>query len=112
MVIANVSDGSTKRFDLSEPPQHQALSALLASGQVSALSILHNGTQHTLLPPKRFRRSLYGAEPVFNGASDVVGERIYVLAGDVKVSLTATFRGTVVRCDLVRTGRLRYNPNR
>ncbi len=110
MVIVNVSDGSTVRFDLSEPSQHQALTALIISGRVSALSILHNGTQHSLPLPKRFKRPLYGAEPVSNGTPRVIGERIYIQAGDVRVSLTATFTGSVVRCDLVRTGRQRYSP--
>lgn len=106
MVIANASDGSTSQFDLSESSQRRALASLLASGQVSALSILHSGTQHVLPLPRRFRRPVYGAEPVFNGTLKVIGERIYVQAGDVRVSLTATFSGTVVRCDLVRTGRM------
>lgn len=111
MVIANVSDGTTAKFDLSEPSQHQALLDLIASGRVSALSLHHNGSQNALPLPRRFHmKPLYGAEPVFNGGPLAVGERIYAQAGDVRVSLTATFKSKLVRCDLVRTGRMKYNP--
>lgn len=112
MVIANVSDGTTAKFDLSDAEQCRALLDLISSGRVSALSLHHDGTQHVLPMPRRFaRKPLYAAEAVRNGTPEIIGERISVHAGDVRVSLTLTYKSKLVRCDLVRTGRMAYNPS-
>lgn len=110
MVIANTARGLTSSFDLTQAESFAALCDLLASGQVTALSILRDGTQHTLTSPRGMRGHVFGAEPVLNGGGAVVGERVFLQAGDVRVTLSATFGGNVVRTDLVRTGVMRYHP--
>ena len=110
MVIANTADGKTSHFDLSSDARYDALQALLETGQVTALSILHEGVQHTLPRPKRFRkRSVYGAEQLRNGSPAVLGERIFAQADDVRVSVTITYASMLVRTDLVRLGVMKYN---
>jgi len=110
MVIANTADGKTTRFDLASDSAYAALQALLESGKVTALSILHGGTQHSLPRPKRFRkRPVYGAEQLRNGTDSVLGERIFAQAEDVRVSVTATFASRLVRTDLVKIGVMKYN---
>jgi len=110
MVVANTTRGLTHSFDLADPPGLSALLDLVSTGQVTALSILRDGVQHTLTAPRGFRHPAFGAEPLTNGGGSVVGERVFVQAGDVRLSLTSTFTGNVVRTDLVRTGVMRYNP--
>ena len=109
MVVANTSRGLTQAFDLSKPADLSSLQELLASGRVTALALLRDGVQHVLPSPRGFRRPVFGAEPVINGAG-VVGERIFVQAGDTRLTLSTTFTSAVVRTDLVRTGVMRYNP--
>lgn len=119
MIIANTAKGTTHRFDLTETGQLEALEALIYSGQVTALSILHRGTQHALPLPKRFGkhgRPIFGAELLRNGvrmpdgSPAAVGERISCQVGEIRVSLTSTFTGALVRCDVVRIGRQQYDP--
>lgn len=112
MVVANTARGLTSSFDLTQPASFTALCDLLASGQVTALSILRDGTQHTLTSPRGVRSHIFGAEPIVNGGGVVVGERVFLQAGEVRVTLSATFNGNVVRTDLVRTGTMKYNASR
>jgi hypothetical protein len=110
MVIANTADGKTTRFDLAQEDAYAALQELLETGQVTALSILHEGTQHSLPRPRRFRkRPVYGAEQLRNGSREVLGERIFAQAEDVRVSISTTFASRLVRTDLVRLGAMQYN---
>jgi hypothetical protein len=110
MVVANTTRGVTHTFDLTNPSSLADLLDLTLSGQITALSILRAGVQHTLTMPCGFRNPTFGAEAVVNGGRGVIGERVFVQAGDTRLSLTATFNGNVVRTDLVRTGVMRYNP--
>lgn len=118
MVIANTAAGCTHRFDLADDAQADALASLLRTGGVTALAILHRGSQTVLPLPKRFgrQRLVFGAEVLRNGtrAPDgqpaAIGERIWCQAGDVRVSLVSTLTGALVRCDVVRTGRQQFNP--
>jgi hypothetical protein len=110
MVIANTSDGETRSYNLTIAEQHKALLALIRSGRVTALSIHLRGVQHSLPLPRRFRRPVLGAEHVFNGTAVPIGERVYAQADGVRVALTATFSGAVIRCDVENTGRQRFDP--
>ena len=111
MILANVESGTTECFDLDDPDQYRNLLDLISSGQVTALSLLQNGVQHALPLPKRFsRRPIFGAETIINGTKTPIGERIYAQADNVRISLSLTYRSKLVRCNLVRTGKMKYNP--
>jgi hypothetical protein len=120
MVIANTAEGYTHQFDLTDDAQADALAALLRTGTITALAILHRGNQTALPLPKRFgRRQLaFGAEVLRNGTRGpdgqpaALGERVWVQAGEVRVSLLSTFTGALVRCDVVRIGRHQFDPRR
>lgn len=113
MVIANTTEGSTLAFDLSVEAEYSSLLSLISSGRVTALAIHQNGVQHALPLPKKFRRRpQFGAERIFNGTKLPIGERIYAQAEDVRVTLTSSFKTKLVRCDLVKTGHMRYDARR
>lgn len=114
MVIANTSSGETHSFDLTEKGQLDALTDLIGDGRVTALAILHRGVQHALTLPRRCRapQPQYGVELLMNGAERPVGERIYYQVDTVLVSVSATFTGSVVRCDTTYVGRQRFRPRR
>lgn len=108
MIIANVSDGTTRTFDLADGEHRKQLSDLIRADVVTGLSIHHDGSLSSLPAPKRFlQRPVFGYELLGN---EPVAERIYCQADGVRVTLTRSFNSRHVRCDLVRTGRLRYNP--
>lgn len=110
--------GHTHQFDLTDSSQLEALSTLLRSGAVTALAILHRGVQTALPLPKRFgnRSVKFGADALRNGTRTsegtqaAIGERIWCQAGEVRVSLSATFTGALVRCDVLRIGRQQFDP--
>lgn len=112
MVIVNTQDGRSHSFDLER--DRAALDTLLSSGRVTALSILNNGTRHSLPRPKRFGSTplVFGAELLRATDADPIGEMIFVHVGEVRVSLSVPYSGKAARADLVRLGRLRYNPRR
>ena len=108
----NTAQGLTHQFDLAEPAQLHGAAALIRSGNVTALAILHRGVQVALPLPKRFRKSdlRLGAETLRDRTSAPIGERIWCQARDVRVSLTATTAGALVRCDVSKIGRQRFDP--
>jgi hypothetical protein len=112
VIIANLSDGATRPFDLNDPEDRTVLEDLAATNRVRALSILQQGVQHALPAPKRLLPVLFGAELVFRDSGPAVGERVFCQAGTVRVSLTYFFGGSLVRCDVVKTGRQRFRPLR
>ena len=112
MVIVNFKDGRTEHFDLRDPTQSENLQAILQTTTVSALSLHHNKVQNSLNLHKRFRPDpVFGAELLMNGSDKPVGEKIFAQAGDVRVSVTLLYESTLMRCDLIHTGRMKYNPN-
>ncbi len=111
MVVANTTSGATHSFDLRDPSSLRDLLTLIQSKQVTALAILNDGSQQVLPMPKRFKgKPAFGAELVTNGTKEPVAERIYAHVGEVRVSLTRTYKSKLVRCDLVRMGFQRYTP--
>lgn len=112
MVVANTRSGATFHFDLRDPDQLASLHTLLSQGTVTALSLQGEGHTTALPCPKRFkRRPEFGVELLTNGSNEPIGERIFVQADDTRVNLTLTFSSKLVRCDLVKTGRMLYNPS-
>jgi len=110
MIIANLSDGSTQHFDLQVEADEKELRSLTKTRKITALSILRDCLRFALPLPKKFRSApTFGAELFLNKQREPIGERIYVLAGEVQVSLSLPFDNTVARCDLVRIGRIVYN---
>lgn len=109
MVVVNTSEGTTHSFDLAKPTEAEPLQSLLASGSVTAIAIRRAGTTHSLASPRGFNRSTFGAYLVLGKDGAPLAEQVYVHAGDVRVSLTWTMTGNVVRTDLARLGSLRYN---
>jgi hypothetical protein len=108
VVLANVKDGSTCTFDLTEPDDQQALADLIRDELITGLSLHSNGHTASLPAPRRFKRPLFGFDLLSNGKAQA--ERIFAQADGVRVSLTRTLTSKHIRCDLVRTGALRYNP--
>ncbi len=109
MVIANTARGLTYSFDLTCPEDFNALQALLDANQITALTLVREGTRYALPTPQRFRRLIFGAELIATKAEGVIGERIFVQADNVRVSLSVLFHSDLIRADLVNTGTLRYN---
>jgi len=105
VVLANLANGHTRAFDLQEPESHEALDELIREGSVRGMAILFNGSQTVLPVPRRFREHYFGAELVGGNA-----ERIFCQADNVRVTLTRSITSVLVRCDLIRVGRNRYNP--
>ena len=111
MVVANTTSGATHSFDLRDPSSMRDLISLIQSNQVTALAILNDGAQQVLPMPKRFRGTpSFGVELVSNGKQEPIAERVYAHVGDIRVSLTRTYKSKLVRCDLVRMGFQRYSP--
>lgn len=111
MVIANTTTGQTLQFDLVDDRQYRSLLSLLRSGKVTALALLQNSVQHTLTQPKGFSgNASFGVERIANGTSEPIAERVYIQAGETRVSLTHTFNSKLVRTDLVKTGKQRFDP--
>ena len=109
VVIANAQDGSTCTFNLTDPADRRALADLIRSDLVTGLSLHFNGSIVSLPAPRRVKRPQFGFELV-EGRS--LAERVFCQAGDVRVSLTRTLISKHVRCDVVRTGQMRYDPGR
>lgn len=113
MVIANISNGSSGSFDITNSTEFCKLRDLIFTGQVTALSLLHDGIRCCLPLPKKFRKKpLYGIELITDKNHGVIGEKIFSQADDIRVNLTLTFNSRFIRCDLVRIGSMRYNPTR
>lgn len=111
MVVANTISGATFTFDLRDPDHLDRLSTLLRGREISALSLRGEGCVMALPCPKKFKRHpAYGVELVLNGSDEPIGERIFAQADDVRVTLTLSYKTNFARCDLVRTGRMLYNP--
>lgn len=111
MVIANTTTGQTLQFDLVDDHQYRSLLSLLRSGSVTALALLQNSVQHTLNAPKGFSgKPTFGAERITNGSNEAIAERVFIQAGELRVSLTHTFNSKLVRTDLRKTGKLRFDP--
>lgn len=112
MIVASLSDGSTEVLDPTLQDEVFRLAQLVESDRVTALSLLVGGFQSSIPLPKKFRRrSTYGFEVLRDGSGEVIGEKIFVQADDVRLGLSMTYRSKRVRCDLERTGRMLYNPN-
>jgi hypothetical protein len=107
VVIANLSDGKTLAFDLSLDEHRKFLARLIRDDSITGLSIHHEGSINSLPAPKRFR-----SRPVFGFEFLESAERIHCQADGVRISLTRSLTSRHVRCDLVRTGRMRYDPRR
>jgi hypothetical protein len=111
MVIVNTTQGTTLQFDLVDDHQYRSLLTFLRSGSVTALALLQNSVQHTLSLPNGFRgKPKFGVERVINGSSKPIAERVYLQAGEMRVSVTHTFNSKLVRTDLVKTGKQRFDP--
>ena len=106
MVLANLSSGETRSFDLTKPDDCIDLDEMAVRGLVTGLSLSYGGMQHALPMPKRFRSRVFGAE-----LSEHV-ETIYCQADDVRISLSRSLVSPFVRCDLVRTGKQQFRAPR
>jgi hypothetical protein len=112
MIVANTNQGTTLTFDLTLPNSQEELNQLLNSGIVTALSIQKNGMQHALVMPKGFKGPLvFGANPIID-KDTMIGELIYVQAYDVRLSLSSTFAGNLIKSSLVHTGIMRYHSHK
>ena len=114
MIVANLSNGLTQHFDVSDPSQLEELRRLANVGSLSGLSILFQGSTNSLPCPKKFRTNIiYGVDVLYDRKAPgvVVGESIYVQAGTVRSTISLTYETRHVRHDLENTGRMRYNPD-
>lgn len=110
MIFANLKNGSTSSFDIFSQNDFDQLSELLSTGNITALSLHHNKIHHILPLPKRFKtKPIFGFDCIFDLSHKPVGELIFVQADNVRVNLTLTYKNSLIRCDLVKTGLMRYN---
>jgi hypothetical protein len=110
MILANTVDGLTLSFDLRDAIALSEIRSLLRTGRVTALTVSCHHTQQVLTVPKRFRaKPVFGVELVSNGDNSPIAERVYVQVDDIRVTLTRTFASKLIRCDLSRIGRMRYD---
>lgn len=111
MVIVNTTAGKTLHFDLVDDHQYRSLLSLLRSDSITALALLQNSVQHTLSQPIGFRaKPSFGVERIMNGTNKPIAERIYLQAGEMRVSVTHTFNSKLVRTDLTKTGKQSFDP--
>lgn len=110
MILANTTSGLTPSFNPLIPAEFEALQRLILNGAITALSILADGVRHVLILPKLFRsRPVFGAEQIKNKLDEIIGERVFAHADNVRVSLSFVYRSKMITCELSRVGRMAYN---
>jgi len=118
MVILNLEDGTSKKFDLQSPADLTSLNSLGGTAafmaRVRAIWISTEAQTETMPIPKGFRRFSIRADLVFAkaGGPKPKGERLILQADDISVALTAYYGPVprMTRVDLQRTGKLRWAP--
>ena len=116
MLLVNLRDGQTLRFDLEAADQaadwarRQGDSTFQRS--ISGLAVSHDRILHTLPVPSHFRRVAFEAGLLRNGTAAPVGIRVGVQADDVHITLTVYLKGNPrsTRLDIQRVGRPRWVP--
>jgi hypothetical protein len=116
MVILNLEDGTSKKFDLQAPADLANLNSLGSNAvfmaRVRAIWLSTNQTE-TLPMPKGFRRFRLWADLITSkGGQAPRGERVVMQADDISVALTAYYGPAprMTRVDVQRTGKLRWAP--
>lgn len=110
MILANRIDGTTLKCDLANGADRTELFSSIRAGKVTALSILSNGSRYSLPSPTKFSRPLVFSADLLSSGDKVFGERISVQADNVRVSVSLLYSDASIRVDLVKTGRMQYNP--
>lgn len=110
MVLANLTTGRTRRFDLRSDEQYRELRSLVDRGEVAGLSLSFRGTLHALPLPKRraLRREVSYRVELLKSKDDPVGEQIALVHNRAELAATvyasyAENGPPVVRTDLRRT---------
>jgi hypothetical protein len=112
MIIANLTNGQSVSFNITVEHEFNKLKQHIKKGRISALALHCNGVRTCLPPPKKIKpKPVYGVEVLKNSKGASIGEVIYTQAGNVRVCLTSTFNSSVIRCDLLKTGLMRFNPH-
>jgi len=121
MLKVHLADGKTLSFELGDEKQKEEWTRLAASSAfqctIRGVALLHNRTLHTMPLPKQFKNLRFSAELLKyrDGSGEKVsGERVVCQADMVRVSITAYYTQTpkMVRIDVVRSGRQRYDGSR
>jgi hypothetical protein len=114
----HLADGRTLSFELGDEAQRGAWERSAQSSTfqstIRGVALLHNRTLHTLPLPKQFKSLRFSAELITSkgeGGERVTGERVVCQADAVRVSITAYYTQTpkMVRVDVARTGRMRFD---
>lgn len=116
MLIANLSNGRTLRFDLSVKDERQKWQKFLDSsnGQITALAISSRKNLHTFPRPYKLRTTHLGADVIKDAKNGLItAERIWCHCGKVRVILTVyTGKVPVSRIDVRQIGEIRFQPRR
>lgn len=114
MILATLASGSTVSCDPTDKRQLGDLRESIRKGVVTSLTLWYQGVRNALPKPRRFTQPhIFGVEVVTHRKSgEVIGERIFAHVGALRVTLTLTYATKMVRTDLERLGRMRYDASR
>lgn len=117
MIKVHTSDGLTKSFDLTCRMDAECWDQFSTdkafTKEITGMAILRRSVMYTFPLPRRFKSISFGAKLII-GDSDknqgkVIGEYLYCLADDIKVSLLVYHTNKLSRVDVVKVGKPRYH---
>lgn len=108
MVKVNTKDGTTLSFDLTRDTDHHAWTRFTSgrgwSDSVTALSVCHDGVNHTLPIPrlKRFRCYGFGAEVALDKKTGrPVAEKVFFCFNQIRVTYLVYLKNKVTKVEIV-----------
>lgn len=107
MIVVNLKDGTTLKFDLLNGLDSKAWDRFTSgegwSDLITALSVCHKGTNHTLPIPRlrKYRCHGFGAEVAKDKNSGVpVAEKVFFRIGGILVSYVVYLKNNVTKVEL------------
>ena len=116
MLKIHTRDGVTTKVDWENEDQAREWMRRLADprfqGSITGLTILHAGVQYSIPRPTGFEPISFLAELIEPDDERRIkgGERVTLLAGDVRASIMVHKEQRAVRMSLLRIGKQRYSP--
>jgi len=118
MLLVNLIDGHTHRIDLANPSNALFLQTEITHNRVTGITLQTSPSppytspkNFYLIQPKKFKPPItFGAELVLHKITgEVVGERVWVQAENVRSSMALFHEKQCIRCDLVKIDKISYN---
>lgn len=116
MLKIHTRDGATTKVDLEDEAQAREWTHRLSDprfqASITGLTVSHAGVQYSIPRPTGFEPVSFLAEHLEpNGDRRIKGgQRITLLAGDVRASVMVHREQRAARVSLLRIGKQRYNP--